>query len=347
MRTAGVGWKCCTKWIGRREAGVLSKRPKIFVAGIYAADLVFTGNRMPVLGETVTASAFMRGHGGKGSNQAVAAARAGADVAFFTFLGDDAFGQDAAELWRTEGVQNKARVIPGQATGAAGIFVNAQTGGNAITVFPGASSLMRASDLDRVVAEIAAADVFVVQLEQPVEVARRALEIARTHQVTTILNPAPAVSLPDDIFALCDYILPNETEAGLLTGLSVESPEEAEAAARVLLQKGVRNVIVTLGERGALYCAESETFLLEPVVVGACIDTTGAGDGFTAGFAVGLASGLHWRDAMAFAATLAGISVTRHGAAASMPTLAEIEAVLGQSARPVTANSATKSVPTP
>lgn len=313
---------------------MLIERPKIFVVGIYAADLVFTGSRMPAPGETVTASAFMRGHGGKGSNQAVAAAKAGADVAFFTFLGDDAFGEDAAELWRSENVRNKAVVIKGQATGAAGIFVNAQTGGNAITVFPGASVLMRPGDLDRVAADIAAADVFVVQLEQPVEVARRGLEIARAHQVTTILNPAPAVSLPDEVFALCDYIVPNETEAGLLAGLAVESPEDAEAAARVLLHKGARNVIVTLGDKGALYCSASETFMLPSVQVGACIDTTGAGDGFTAGLAVGLGKGLHWRDAMNFAATLAGISVTRHGAAASMPTLAEIEAILENPAKP-------------
>jgi ribokinase len=307
-----------------------AKAPKIFIAGIYAMDLVFTGRRMPAPGETVPASGFMRGHGGKGSNQAIAAARAGGDVSFFTFVGDDLFGREAIESWRIEGIHNKAVVIKGEATGAAGIFVNADTGGNAITVFPGASRLMKSGDMDRVEADIAASDVFVVQLEQPVEVAYRGLELAHKHRVATILNPAPAVSLPDDIFAFCDYILPNESESSLLTGLPVETPEQAQAAARVLLSKGVRNVIVTLGEKGALFCDKNESFLVGPVNAGKCVDTTGAGDGFTAGFAVGLGHGLTTRAAMEFATALAGISVTRRGAAPSMPTRTEIEAVLGK-----------------
>lgn len=300
--------------------------PRIFVTGIYAVDLVFTGSRLPVPGETVPASGFMRSHGGKGSNQAIAAARAGAEAIFFSFIGDDSFGKDASAVWRAEGVVDKTATIKGQVTGAASIFVDERTGSNAIAVFPGASRLMQASDIDRLESDIAASDVFVVQLEQPIVVACRGLELARKHRVATILNPAPAACLPDDIYSLCDYILPNESEASLLTGLPVGTVKEAEAAARVLLDKGVGNVIVTLGEKGALYCNAQETFLVDPVNAGACVDTTGAGDGFTAGFAVALSKGLAPRAAMEFAATLAGISVTRHGAAVSMPTLAEIEA---------------------
>ncbi len=285
---------------------------------------------MPAPGETVTASNFLRGHGGKGSNQAVAAARAGADVSFFTFIGDDAFGQDAVAFWRYEGVHSKAVVMPAQATGAASIFVDSRTGGNAITVYPGASRLMRPIDVDKVEHDIAESKVFVVQLEQPVDVARRGLELARKNRVTTILNPAPAVDLPDDVFPLCDFILPNETEAGLLTGIAVATVDDAKRAARILLDKGVGNVIITLGEKGALYCGPTQTVLVQAVELGACVDTTGAGDGFTAGFAVGLAKGLPLPDALSFAATLAGISVTRHGAAASMPTLSEIEVALNQ-----------------
>lgn len=305
-----------------------TQAPKIFVTGIYAVDLVFTGSRPPLPGETVSASGFMRSHGGKGSNQAVAAARAGAETSFFSFIGDDSFGEDAQTFWRTEKVHDKTTTIQGETTGAAGIFVDERTGSNSITVFPGASRLMRKSDIDQVESDIAASDVFVVQLEQPIEVALRGLEIARKHQVATILNPAPAAALPDTIFALCDYILPNETEASMLTGLPVETPKDAEAAARALLKKGVRNVIVTLGEKGALYCSDQESYMVKPVNAGICVDTTGAGDGFTAGFAVGLAKGLPVRAAMEFAAALAGISVTRHGAALSMPTLAEIESAL-------------------
>ncbi len=304
------------------------RTPRIFVAGIYAVDLVFTGNRAPVPGETIVASGFMRGHGGKGSNQAVAAARAGAEVSFFSFVGDDSFGQEAREFWRIEGIHDKTVCIEGQATGAAGIFVNERTGGNSITVFPGASRLMRKADIDKLESDIAMSDVFVVQLEQPIEVAWRGLELARRHGVATILNPAPAAILPDDIYGLCDYILPNESEASLLTGLPVATPEEALAAGRALLAKGVHNVIVTLGEKGALYCNALETYLAPAIDAGGCVDTTGAGDGFTAGFAVGLGGGLGVRAAMEFAAALAGISVTRQGAAVSMPTRAQIAAML-------------------
>lgn len=304
---------------------VSGRRPRVFVVGIYAADLVFTGSRMPAPGETVIADGFMRAHGGKGSNQAIAAARAGAEVSFFTLIGDDAFGRDAAEAWRKEGVTSRAVVLKGESTGAAGIFVNPSTGANAITVFPGASRCMQPGDLDRVEADIAASDIFVVQLEQPLDVAHRGLELARRHGVTTLLNPAPAAALSDDMFALCDYLLPNETEAGLLTGMPVGTLEEVQAAARALLRKGVGCVIVTLGDKGAWYCGPDDAFLVEPVAAGACVDTTGAGDGFAAGFAVGLARGMQPRAALRFAATLAGISVTRPGAAPSMPTLAEIE----------------------
>ncbi|NYT35401.1 ribokinase [Allopusillimonas soli] len=306
---------------------------RLFVAGIYAADLVFAAQRLPSLGETIQASGFMRSHGGKGSNQAVAAARAGADVCFFTLIGDDAFGEDARALWRNEGVRSLARVIPGQATGAAGIFVE-ESGDNAIVVYPGACRTMGACDLEMVEAEIAAAKVFVIQLEQPVEAALRGLELARRHGVITVLNPAPACPLPEALFPLCDYILPNESEASRLTGLPAETPTQAEAAARALLSKGVGSVVMTLGDRGSLFCNSETSFTVAAHKAGACVDTTGAGDGYTAGFATALAQGRSPRQAMLFATALAGISVTRRGAAASMPTRAEIETALAAMAQP-------------
>lgn len=267
----------------------------------------------------------MRSHGGKGSNQAIAAARAGADVCFYTFIGDDAFGREASALWQTEGIRSLARTIEGHSTGAAAIVVNNQTGDNAIVVYPGACLHMSGRDLERVEIEIASADVFVVQLEQPVDVAIRGLALARKHGVTTILNPAPACDLPEEIFPLCDYILPNESEASLLTGLPVQTEQQAESAARSLLEKGARNVIVTLGEKGSLFCNEDALFSIPAYQAGQCIDTTGAGDGYTAGFATAIASGACARRAMEFAAVLAGISVTRPGAGASMPTRQEID----------------------
>jgi ribokinase len=303
--------------------------PKIFVSGIYAADLVFTGQRLPVPGETVTASGFMRSHGGKGSNQAIAAARAGAAVSLFGRVGNDAFGREALALWRLEGVDAKVSVMDGLPTGAASIFVDTSTGSNTIAVYPGASSSMRSEDVDAVEQDIAASDVFVVQLEQPVNVVMRGLELARRHGVATVLNPAPAVDLPSQVFPLCDYMLPNESEASALTGMPVDTPADARVAAQALLDKGVRHVIITLGEKGALYCGSDGTFLVEACVVGPCLDPTGAGDGFTAGFSVGLARGMGIRQAMEFGAALAGISVTRTGAAQSMPTLNEIQAIVG------------------
>ncbi|HUH59629.1 MAG TPA: ribokinase [Candidimonas sp.] len=307
---------------------MVTGRSGIFVAGIYAADLVFSGRRMPAPGETVTADGFMRSHGGKGSNQAIAAARAGAKVSFFSLIGNDAFGDDAVALWRDEGIHSKVRVVDNEVTGAAGIFVDTRTGHNSIFVYPGASRLMITADIDALAADIAASAVFVVQLEQPVDVAARGLQIAHENGVVAILNPAPATVLPDSIFQLCDYVMPNETEASLLSGIEVESIESAQAAARVLLSKGAANVIITLGEKGALLCNTDEVYLTPAVNAGRCVDTTGAGDGFTGGFAAGLARGLTVRNAMHFASALAGISVTRHGAAVSMPTLAEIDAAM-------------------
>ncbi len=305
-----------------------SKRSGIFVIGIYAADLVFSGRRMPASGETVTADGFMRSHGGKGSNQAIAAARAGAKVVFFTLIGNDAFGQDAVALWHEEGIHSQARVMDDEVTGAASIFVDTRSGLNSICVYPGASRHMTVDDVEALASDIAAAAVFVVQLEQPVEVAVRALEISRENGVIAILNPAPACALPDEIFALCDYIMPNETEASLLSGIEVNSIESAEAAARVLLAKGAANVVITLGEKGALLCNADGVYLAPAFNAGQCVDTTGAGDGFTGGFAAGLARGLSVTDALHFAAVLAGISVTRHGAAVSMPSAAEIESAM-------------------
>lgn len=301
-----------------------SKRTGVFIVGIYAADLVFSGDRLPAPGETVIAQDFMRSHGGKGSNQAVAAARAGAEVSFFTLLGKDAFAESALSLWKEEGIRSLARMIDGESTGAASISVDTQTGNNCVFVFPGASRLMTPADIDSLSAEIISSDIFVIQLEQPIDAAVHALKCAHQHGVTAILNPAPACDLPEEIYPYCDYLLPNETEASLLSGITVNSRETAKAAAKVLLERGAKNVIITLGEKGALLCNADEVHHEPAVITGHCVDTTGAGDAFIGGFAAGLSQGMQVREALRFAATLAGISVTRHGAAASMPRLPEI-----------------------
>jgi len=302
----------------------------VVILGIYVTDLAFRAQRMPLLGETVTGSAFAMGPGGKGSNQAVAAARAGADVIFCTRIGNDAFGKIAQATWAAEGITSRATVIDEAATGAAHIYVDENTGGNAIIVASGAAGTLGPQDVDAIEADIARAAVFVTQLEQPIPAARRGLELARKHGVTTVFNPAPALALSDDIYPLCDYITPNETEAAALTGIDVSSVDDARRAAAILLSKGARAAIITLGEAGALLHTASESVLVPAFDCGRVVETAGAGDGFTGGFAAALARGDSPIDAVRFGCALASISVTRAGTAPSMPRLEEINALLAE-----------------
>jgi ribokinase len=302
---------------------------RVVILGIYVTDLAFRAERMPLIGETIAGSAFAMGPGGKGSNQAVAAARAGAEVVFCTRIGNDAFGAIARETWRAEGIAARATIVDDMATGAAHIFVDAATGSNAIIVAAGAAGTLGPADAEAIEADIAAAHVFVTQLEQPVSAAHRGLELARKHGVTTVLNPAPALPLPDEIFPLCDYITPNETEAAALTGIAIATPDDARRAADVLLAKGAGAVIVTLGEAGALLHTRTQSVLVPAFRCGAVVETAGAGDGFTGGLAAALARGEAPVAAVRFGCALAGISVTRPGTAPSMPTLDEVSALLG------------------
>ncbi|MDR5808834.1 ribokinase [Caballeronia sp. LZ019] len=302
----------------------------VVILGIYVTDLAFRAQRMPLLGETVAGSAFAMGPGGKGSNQAVAAARAGADVIFCTRIGNDAFGKIAQETWAAEGITSRATVVNEVATGAAHIYVDEITGGNAIIVAAGAAGTLGPQDVDAIEADIARAAVFVTQLEQPIPAARRGLELARKHGVTTVFNPAPALPLADDIFPLCDYITPNETEAAALTGITVSSVNDARRAATILLEKGASAAIITLGAAGALLHTANESVLVPAFDCGRVVETAGAGDGFTGGFAAALARGDSPIEAVRFGCALASISVTRAGTAPSMPRLDEINALLGE-----------------
>jgi ribokinase len=310
---------------------------RVVILGIYVTDLTFRAERMPLIGETIAGSAFAMGPGGKGSNQAVAAARAGAQVVFCTRLGNDAFGAIARSTWAAEGIVARATTVEGISTGAAHIFVDDTDGKNAIIVAAGAAATMNANDVDVIEADIAAAQVFVTQLEQPLAVARHGLEVARRHGVTTVFNPAPALPLDDDIFPLCDYITPNETEAAALTGIPISNVDDARRAADVLLAKGVGTVIITLGEAGALLHSARQSVLVPAFQCGRVVETAGAGDGFTGGFAAALARGVDPVEAMRFGCALAGISVTRPGTAPSMPTLSEVNQLLSQSGQQVSA----------
>lgn len=303
----------------------------VAILGIFVADLAFRAPRLPLVGETIAGSGFKIGPGGKGSNQAVAAARVGAKVTMISRIGRDEFGAMAVKTWRDEGITVVASEDEREPTGAAFIYVDQATGDNAIIVVPGAAAQIGAPDIDAAAAHIRGAKVFVTQLEQPIPAALRALEIARAAGVTTIFNPAPAMPLGPDIYPLCDYVTPNETEASLLTGIEVRSIDDARKAGDVFLNKGVGTALITLGENGALLHGPSGSDHIPAFRAGAVVETAGAGDAFNGGFAAALARGDTPREAARFGCAVAGISVTRHGTAPSMPSLAEVEALLARS----------------
>ncbi|RAZ89954.1 ribokinase [Mesorhizobium hawassense] len=302
----------------------------VVILGVFVADTAYRADRQPRMGETILGNSFKLGPGGKGSNQAVAAGNLGADITFLTRLGVDAFAEMAKQTWKQAGVKSAVIDTPDSYTGAAYIFVEAGTGNNAIIVSPGAAMLISPEDIEAHAGLIRSAGVFVTQLEQPIDAALKALDIARGAGVTTILNPAPAASLPDRIYTLCDYVTPNETEAEGLTGIKVSSVDDARRAADALLAKGVGAVIVTLGEKGALLHTKSRSDHVDAVTVGKVVETTGAGDAFNGGLAAALAKGVEPLEAVRFACAVAGISVTRPGTAPSMPTLQEVEALLAK-----------------
>jgi ribokinase len=304
----------------------------VTVLGSYVADLAFRIDRLPGWGETRMGQSFQLGPGGKGSNQAVAAARAGAKVTFISKLGPDPFGEIARSLYRQEGIDTQYIFSTPSPTGAAAILIDAAKGENAIVVVPGACFELTPGEVDQATARIAGSAIFVTQLELSLATVEHGLRIAHAHGVPTILNPAPAFPLPETIYPLCDYLTPNESEAAALTGIPVTDPASAEAAAEALLARGVRNVILTLGVQGALIKNHSLTRHIPAVDAGPVVETTGAGDAFNGAFATALAEGMDLTASTRFACTAAGISVTRPGTAPSMPHRPEIDAV--QTANP-------------
>ncbi|TRD22620.1 ribokinase [Palleronia caenipelagi] len=301
---------------------------EIAVLGIFAADAAFRSARLPQRGETILGDSFALSPGGKGSNQAIAAARAGAKVAMLTRIGTDSFGDMALSTWAQAGVSFKGTQTPDHPTGAAFIHVDSATGDNAIIVAPGAAGQISPADIDDWSKTIRAAKIFMCQLEQPLDAACHALEIARSAGVTTILNPAPAASLPPDMLSFCDFVTPNETEAESLTGCPVTTVEEAEFAARELIRLGAGAAIITLGDRGALYSSGNSQVYVSALTAGPVVETTGAGDAFNGGLATALAEGRNISEALRFANATAAISVTRSGAASSMPDRYETDSLL-------------------
>ncbi len=301
---------------------------KVVILGVFVADTAYRAARQPKLGETILGRSFVLGPGGKGSNQAVAAAMAGAETHFISRLGQDAFADIALATWRKAGVHSAITQDPASYTGAAYIFIEDATGNNAIIVAPGAAADITNADIDANAALIQGAAVFVTQLEQPIPVAFHALKMARAAGVVTILNPAPGASLPEGMLGFCDYVTPNESEAEALTGVQVVSIDDALQAAKALRAMGAGAAIITLGDKGALFHDGARTLHIPPFNAGPLVETTGAGDAFNGGLAAALSEGIDPAAAARFGSATAGISVTRAGTAPAMPSRAEIEALL-------------------
>ena len=304
----------------------MGKRPRIGVVGSSNVDLVTYVDRMPVWGETIAAPRFEMSHGGKGANQAVAAAKLGAAVVMVSKVGDDMLGDGVLQNFERTGVDARhVERVAGQSTGTATILVD-RSGDNCILIVKGANGDLTPEDVERAGDDLKTCDLILTQLEVPLETVYATLAFGKRHGVKTALNPAPAVRDLDMMRAReASFLMPNETELAILTGLPVEFEAEVAAAAHSLVAKGVEAIIVTLGARGSLLATAKGARRIAPVKVEA-IDTTGAGDAFIGSFARYLAAGLSLDAALAEATRYAAFSVTRRGAQKSFATEAEFEA---------------------
>lgn len=300
-----------------------SKHKPIVVIGSLNMDLVAVTDRLPQVGETVFGKEFATFPGGKGANQAVAAGKLGAQVTMAGCVGQDDFSRELL----TSLTQNKVATAfirkTETATGTALITVSS-SGANTIVVVPGANACCNEKDVDAVLTSFAQAGILVLQHEIPAAIVEYAIQTGKAAGWTVILNPAPAREVPAQILAGVDILIPNETEAAILTGSQVRTPEDAVIAGKKLLALGVKVVVTTLGSKGAMCLTEKETFLVPPITVEA-VDTTAAGDAYTGALAAALAEGRELKDSMQFAAIAAGLSVTRRGAQPALPWRQEVD----------------------
>ncbi len=294
----------------------------IVVLGSTNTDMVISGAKIPVPGETVSGGAFMMTPGGKGANQAVAVARLAAKKGRCTFIakvGDDLFGRETAVRMAKDGIDARLIVDRKTASGTALILVD-QKGQNCISVALGANGTLLPKDVKKFAKDIQGADALLMQLETPLETVVWAAQTAAAKKVSVVLNPAPARKLPKELYTCLDWITPNETEAELLTGVKVTDLASAQKAEAVLKRRGVKNVVITLGAKGC-YAAGK----IHPCVKVKAVDTVAAGDTFNGAFVVALAEGKSVDEAVAFAQKASAIAVTRPGAQASVPFRKEVK----------------------
>lgn len=308
---------------------IMKTAGNLVVLGSINADHILNLESFPRPGETVTGSQYQVAFGGKGANQAVAAGRSGANIAFIACTGDDDTGARVRQQLASDNIDvEPVTAIAGESTGVALIFVNGE-GENVIGIHAGANAALSAGLVAKQQQRIASADALLMQLESPLESVLAAAKIAHQNNTTVVLNPAPARALPDELLALVDIITPNETEAEKLTGVRVETDEDAANAAQVLHDKGIATVIITLGSRG-VWASQRGKGQRVPGFKVQAIDTIAAGDTFNGALMTALLEGKALPDALRFAHAAAAIAVTRKGAQPSVPWRNEIDDFLDQ-----------------
>ncbi|MGQ0287355.1 ribokinase [Pasteurellaceae bacterium 22721_9_1] len=297
----------------------------IAVIGSNMVDLIAYINEMPKMGETLEAPDFKMGCGGKGANQAIAAAKLGASVMMMTKVGDDIFADNTIRNFQHYGVDTEfVEKVPGVSSGVAPIFVD-QSSQNRILIIKGANSHLKPADIDRAEARLKNCKLFILQLEIPLETVYYAIDFANKHHIPVILNPAPASKELDiDYACKCDFFMPNETELEILTGMPVQTMEQIQAAANSLLSKGLKNLIVTLGEKGSVWLRGNEVTHIAPHKVNA-IDTSGAGDAFIGCFSRYYIATGDVEKSMQMASLYSAYSVTGQGTQSSYPNKEEFE----------------------
>jgi ribokinase len=296
----------------------------ISVLGIFVADISFSGNKIPAVGETILGNKYNVGPGGKGCNQAVAISRLGGKVNFISKIGKDTYGELALDTLKKNNI-NTENVIQDEKlqTGVAGILVDQNSGKNAINVIVGAPDTLKISEINKQLNVIKNSKIFLTQLEVPKDVTLHCLKAAKENGCLTILNPAPASEITKEFYSNIDYFTPNETEAEFYTGIKITNEKEAKQAADKLIKLGIKKVIITLGEKGLFYSDGIEEMFFQACIVKA-IDTTGAGDAFNGGLAFGLSKEKSIKECLKLANKVAGISTTKLGAGDAMPFLKDI-----------------------
>jgi len=301
---------------------------KIVVFGSFVVDLASRADHLPRPAETVIGSSFALGPGGKGSNQGVAAHRAGADVCMITKVGDDVFGKVALDFYKSEGMNTDLIFVDKEKeTGTALIMVDENTAQNQILVVSGACGNINDEDIERATPAIKNAQIILMQLEVNLDANWKVLDIAHKNGVKVVLNTAPAQKVDDDILAKVNVLTPNEVEASILSGVEVVTMDDARRAAEVFQKKGVEEVVITMGAQGA-YVRSGSRELIVPRLNVEAIDTTGAGDAFNGGLVTALAEGKDLFAAAEFANVVGALSVTKKGTAPSMPSRKDIDAFM-------------------